>query len=120
MKLRKYISSFHLYVMADWLECVKWAKNNEFDGIEFFGNENGCAFENIPLSRLDEVARYAKENSIELSLHPWADWKTKDDEELYKIYAEYAERCARMGMKYINMHMHFILRGIWEWSAFSA
>lgn len=108
MKLRKYISSFHLYVMADWLECVKWAKNNEFDGIEFFGNENGCAFENIPLSRLDEVARYAKENSIELSLHPWADWKTKDDEELYKIYAEYAERCARMGMKYINMHMHFI------------
>lgn len=108
MKLKKYMSSFHLYVMADWLECIKWAKENDFQGIELFGNENGTAFEKIPETRLDEIARFARENGIELSLHPWANWAIKTEDELYEIYLEYAKRCARMGMKYINMHMQFV------------
>ncbi len=108
MKLKKYMSSCHLYVMTDWLECVKWAKNNDFDGIELFGGENGTAFENISLARLDEIADYARKNNIDLSMHPWTIWTEKSEEALFEIYTEFARRCARMGMKYLNMHMQFV------------
>ncbi len=108
MKLKKYMSSCHLFCMCDWLECVKWAKTHGFDGIELFGSENGLIFEKIPEERLKEIAEYAYENGIELSLHPWTDWTSLSDEELLEIYTQYAQRCAKMGMKYINMHMQFV------------
>ena len=108
MKLKKIMSSCHLFCMCDWLECVKWAKAHDFDGIELFGSENGTIFEKLPEERLAEIARFARDNGIELSLHPWTDWTNLSDEELCGIYTLYAEKCVRMGMKYINMHMQFV------------
>lgn len=108
MKLKKYMSSYHLYVKDDWMECVKWAKENGFDGIELFGKENGVLFEDIAEARLNEIAAYAMDSNIELSLHPWADWTKKTDEEVKSIFLAYAERCAKMKIRYLNMHMQFI------------
>ena len=108
MKLKKYMSSCHLFCMCDWLECVKWAKAHGFNGIELFGSENGTIFEKIPEERVEKIADFAHENGIELSLHPWTDWTHLSDEALFEIYTQYAEKCAKMGMKYINMHMQFV------------
>lgn len=108
MKLKKYMSSCHLFCKSNWLDCVKWAKENRFDGMELFGGEGDLIFEKIPLSRLSEIQKFAEENRIELSLHPWTDWRNLSEEALFEIYTAYAERCARMGMKYMNMHMQFV------------
>lgn len=108
MKLKKYMSSCHLYAKDDWLECVKWAEKNEFDGIELFGSERGVPFQEMAEAGLSEIAAYAAGHNIELSLHPWIDWTHLSEEALFEIYTAYAKRCARMGMKYMNMHMQFV------------
>lgn len=108
MKLKKYMSSYHLFCRDNWLDCVKWAKENDFEGVEFFGSDGDLTFEKIPLSRLCEIQKYAEENKIELSLHPWTNWRNLSEDALAEIYTAYAERCARMGMKYMNMHMQFV------------
>ena len=108
MKLKKYMSSCHLFAKDDWMKCLAWAKDADFDGVELFGGEGDVLFENIAPSRLDEIADFACRSGIELSLHPWTDWTKLSDEALSEIYTEYAEKCARMGLKYLNMHMQFI------------
>ncbi|MBQ2434369.1 MAG: sugar phosphate isomerase/epimerase [Clostridia bacterium] len=108
MKLKKYMSSCHLFSKDNWLECIRWAKDHGFEGVELFGGEGNCAFENMHISRLDEIADCARQNGIELSLHPWIDWTNLSEADLFAIYETYAERCARMGMKYMNMHMQFV------------
>lgn len=108
MKLKRYMSSCHLLVKDDWMACLKWAKKTGFDGVELFGGEGSVIFENIAPSRLDELAAFAKDSNIELSLHPWTDWTKLSEDALFDVYSAYAEKCARMGMKYLNMHMHFV------------
>lgn len=108
MKLKTYMSSCHLNCMTDWMKCIDWAKAHAFTGVELFGGENGCMFENMDTERLIEISDYAKKSGIELSCHPWVGLEKMDESDMEKTYLEIARRCALMGMTYLNMHLHFV------------
>ena len=108
MKLKTYMSSCHLYCLNDWMKCVDWAKDHAFTGVELFGGENECRFENMDMERLVEISDHARKSGIELSCHPWVNWENIEEDEMTRLYLETAERCAKMGMTYLNMHIHFL------------
>lgn len=108
MKLKKYMSSCHLYNKDNWMDAVQWAKDNGFDGVELFGGEGEREFGDLPPERLEKIADFALKSGIELSLHPWTDWSGLTEDALRQKFVSYAEKCAGMGMKYLNMHMQFV------------
>ena len=107
-KLDCYMSSTHMACKDDWIACLEQAKRMGFAGVELFGGEGGVPFEDMSEDRCAEIARRAAELGIAISAHPWVNWERLPEDELISRYRALIDRCIRMGMKEINMHLHFL------------
>ncbi len=107
-KLDCYMSSTHMACKDNWIACLEQAKKMGFTGVELFGGEGDVAFEDMSEDRCAAIARKAAELNIGISAHPWVNWEDLPEDELIARYRALIERCIRMGMKEINMHLHFL------------
>ena len=107
-KLLCYMSSTHMRCKDDWIACIERAKEMGFDGMELFAGEGKVNFAEMPEERCMTIARRAKELNVLISAHPWVNWDSLPEDELIMRYRVLIERCIRMGIKEINMHLHFL------------
>ena len=107
-KLDCYMSSTHMACKDDWIVCLEQSKKMSFTGVELFGGEGETAFEDMSDERCAAIARKAAELNIRISAHPWVNWEHLPEGELISRYRALIEKCIRMGMKEINMHLHFL------------
>jgi len=103
-----YMSSCHTLYNDNWIECLDWAKNAGFSGVEFFQGEAGVPIENLSVERCVHIAEHAKKLGIASVAHPWVEWSQLPIDELITAYKSLVLRCAALGVTYINMHMNFI------------
>ena len=107
-KLPCYMSSTHMNSGENWIDCIDRAKAMGFDGVELFSGEGGINFADMSEERCMEIARHAKETGVHISAHPWVNWEHLPESELIERYRALIERCIRMDMLEINMHLHFL------------
>ena len=107
-KLDCYMSSSHLRCHNDWLECLNWSKCTGFSGVEFFYRDAHGAFEELSDERCTDIAAHARKLGMKIVAHPWFDWTALPEDKLIDAYKRLIQRCADMGMPYVNMHMSFI------------
>lgn len=107
-KLVCYMSSTHMHCKEDWIACIEHAKEMGFDGVELFDGEGNVNLTEMTEERCMAVAQRAEELGMRISAHPWVKWDTLPEEELIERYRALIGRCLRMGMKEINMHLHFL------------
>lgn len=107
-KLICYMSSTHMHCKDDWIRCIENAKEMGFDGVELFAGEGSVNFVDMDEERCMAIARRAEELGMRISAHPWIEWVDLPEEELLSRYRAMIECCIRMGMKEINMHLHFL------------
>lgn len=107
-KLECYMSSIHMNHKDDWIQCIRDAKQLGFAGVELFGGEGDTPFETMSEARCMEIARFAEETGIRLSAHPWINWAQLPEAEMIARFRAMVARYIRMGMKEINMHLHFL------------
>ena len=103
-----YMSSTHMNCKDNWIHCIEQAKAMGFDGVELFSGEGSVNFADMSEDRCMAIARCAKETGIRISAHPWVSWEHLPEDELIARYRALIERCIRMGMTEINMHLHFL------------
>ena len=106
-KLDCYMSSCHLLCRYDWMDCLNWVHQAGFTGMECFDEVNENILTMTP-ERMDQIRTRAGKLGIELSAHPWVDWTALPQEEMIETYRAVVEHCARMGVKFLNMHLHFV------------
>ena len=92
----------------DWIACLDRAKALGFDGVELFAGENGVNFSEMPEERCAEIARRARTLNLGLSVHPWVNWDQLDEDDMAARFQALIDRCIRMGVCAVNMHMHFL------------
>lgn len=107
-KLECYMSSIHMNHKNNWLQCIRDAKALGFAGVELFGGEGSVSFEDMSEARCMEIARFAAETGMRISAHPWINWSALPEDDMVARFRALTERCIRMGMKEINMHLHFL------------
>lgn len=107
-KLDCYMSSCHTAYNDNWIECLDWAKNAGFSGVEFFQAEAGIPIEDIADERCAQIAAHAKKLGMTVAVHPWVNWAQLPVDGLISAYKGLIMRCAAMGAKYVNMHMNFL------------
>lgn len=107
-RLLCYMSSAHMHCREDWIACLDHAKRMGFDGVELFSEENGVNFADMPEARCMEIARHAKSLGIRIAAHPWVQWDCLPDGELEGRFRGLIARCIRMGIREVNMHLHFL------------
>lgn len=107
-KLDCYMSSSHLRCHNDWIECLDWSKRAGFSGVEFFYRDAFGAFEELSDERCADIAAHAQKIGMKIVAHPWFDWTAFSEKKLIQAYMQLIQRCADMGMPYVNMHMAFI------------
>lgn len=107
-KLACYMSSTHMNCKKDWIACIDGARKMGFEGLELFASEDGINFVDMSEKHCMEIAEYAKRAGVKLSAHPWVNWDSLPEDELISRYRALIERCIRMEMQEINMHLHFL------------
>ena len=107
-KLECYMSSIHMNHKDNWMQCIGDAKQLGFAGVELFGGEGDTAFEDMDEVRCMEIARFAAQSGVRISAHPWVNWASLPEDEMIERFRTLVARCIRMGMKEINMHLHFL------------
>lgn len=106
-KLDCYMSSCHTLGRYDWLDCINWVHQVGFSGVECF-DEAKENFSTMTSERALQLGARAKELGIALSAHPWVNWADLPEDEMIRQYLRVVDRCAEMGVKYLNMHLHFV------------
>ena len=107
-RLACYMSSTHMNCKDNWIDCIDRAKEMGFDGVELFSDENGVNLVDMSEDRCMKIARHAKSAGMRISAHPWVFWEHLPEDELISRYRALIERCIRMDMKEINMHLAFL------------
>lgn len=107
-RLLCYMSSTHMHCRKDWIACLDSAKKMGFDGVELFSEENGVNLTDMPEERCIEIAEHAKRLELRIAVHPWVKWDEIPQSDLNTRYRAFTARCLRMGVKEINMHLHFL------------
>lgn len=103
-----YMSSEHMPSGKDWTVCIPEAAGLGFRGVELFASENGTPFETLLPERCERIRQCAEESGICLTAHPWVAWETLPEEELTVRYRMLVRQAERMGIRGINMHLHFL------------
>lgn len=101
------MSSCHLLCHSDWMDCLDWVHQAGFTGMECFDEKNDNILTMSP-QRLEQIRLRAAKLGVALSAHPWVDWTGLPQDEMVKTYCDVVERCARMGVKILNMHLNFV------------
>lgn len=107
-KIHCYMSSTHMPCKKDWMECVRWVQRVGFTGLELFQGENGVNFLDLPEEYCLAIGDLARELNIVLSAHPWMACDQLPEDQMIERFLFMVRRCARMGVREINMHPQFL------------
>jgi sugar phosphate isomerase/epimerase len=101
-----YMASIHLPMKDDWAACITKAAETGFDGIELtMKYEEGGSMEK---SRLEFLAKTARDHSLRLSAHPWMDWVELPLEQAREKLRRLLEYCVVLEMREVNIHLGFL------------
>ena len=95
-----------MHCREDWIACLDHA-NDGFDGVELFSEETASTSP-ICLKRGAWRSRGTRIAGIESRPTHGYKWDCLPDDELEGRFRELIARCMRMGIREVNMHLHFL------------
>lgn len=102
-----FISSEHLNHFEDWNTCLQHVVALGFGGVEVFGNDviEGSLAHSDQQRNLKILSQ---QYGMQISFHPWLDWKKKDLQEQKESMLNLLERIVACGSNKINLHLDFL------------